>query len=114
MAEELFANILFILQKFRLIDLIDILLLALFIYFLLLLLRGKVRLLDQVIDVLVEVRVDELQFRRAVLVEQRHGGAVLDGLLEVVDRHVVAKNFLGAFLAGDQRRAGKGQEHRFG
>jgi len=40
MAEELFANILFILQKFRLIDLIDILLLALFIYFLLLLLRG--------------------------------------------------------------------------
>ena len=78
------------------------------------LLRVEFGVLDQAVDVFVQVGIDELQFRRAVLVEQRHGGAVLDGLLEVVDRDVVAENFLGALLAGDQRRAGKGQEHRLG
>ena len=71
-------------------------------------------ILDQAVDVVVEVGIDELQFRRAVLVEQRHGGAVFDGLLEVVDRDVVAEDFLGALLTGNQRRAGKGQEHRLG
>ena len=75
-----------------------------------LLLGVEFGVLDQVVDVVVQVGVDELQLRRAVLVEQRHRGAVLDRLLEVVDRHVVAEDLLGALLAGDQRRAGEGQE----
>ena len=66
--------------------------------------------LDQVVDVVVQVGIDQLQLRRAVLVEQRHRRAVLDRLLEVVDRDVVAEDLLGALLAGDQRRAGEGQE----
>ena len=69
-------------------------------------------LLDQVVDVVVEVRVDQLQLRRAVLVEERHRRAVLDRLLEVVDRDVVAEDLLRALLAGDQRRAGEGEEER--
>ena len=68
----------------------------------------EIGIFDQSVDILVEVGIDELQFRRAVLVEQRHGGTVLNRLLEVVDRHVIAENFLGAFFASDQRRAGEG------
>jgi NifB/MoaA-like Fe-S oxidoreductase len=36
-------------------------------------------------DVLVQVRVHELQLRRAFLVEERHGRTALDRLLEVVE-----------------------------
>ena len=58
--------------------------------------------------------IDQLQLRRAVLVEERHRRAVLDRLLEVVDRDVVAEDLPGALLAGDQRRAGEGEEQRLG
>ena len=68
----------------------------------------------EVVNVLVQVRVDELQLRRAVLVEERDGRAVLDRLLKVVDGNVVAENLLRPFLAGDQRRAGEGEEQRLG
>ena len=77
-----------------------------------LLLRVELRVLDQAVEVVVQVRVDELQLRRAVLVEQRHRRAVLDRLLEVVDRDVIAEDLLGPLLAGDQRRAGEGEEER--
>ena len=70
------------------------------------------RRLDEVVDVLVQVRVHQLQLRRAVLVEERHGRAVLDGLLEVVDGNVIAEHLLRPFLAGDERRAGEGEEQR--
>jgi hypothetical protein len=40
-----------------------------------------------------------LRLRRAVLVIERHGRAVLDRLLEVVDRDVIAEDFLRPFLA---------------
>ena len=79
-----------------------------------LLLRIEIGVLDHSVNVFVEVGIDELQFRRAVLVEQRHGSAVLDGLLEVVDRYVITEHFPGAFLARNQRRARKSQEHRLG
>ncbi|MNJ33644.1 hypothetical protein D3C77_283310 [compost metagenome] len=78
------------------------------------LVRVEFGIFDQLIDVLVQVRVNKLQFWRAILVEQRHGGTVFDGLLEVIDRNVVAEDFFGAFFAGNERRAGKGQEHRLG
>ena len=61
-----------------------------------LLLRVELGVLDQAVDVVVQVGIDELQLGCAVLVEQRHRGPVLDGLLEVVDRDVVAEDFLGA------------------
>ena len=72
----------------------------------------KFRVLDQPVDVVVQIGVDEPQFRRAVLIEQRHRGPVFDRLLEVVDRDVIAENLLGALLPGDQRRAGEGEEER--
>ena len=81
---------------------------------LLLLLLVEARVLDHRVDVVVEVGVDQLQLRRAVLVEQRHRRAVLHRLLEVVDRHVVAEDLLGALLAGNQRRSCEGQEGRLG
>ncbi len=46
----------------------------------------------------------------AVLVVQRHGGAVVDRLLEVVDADVVAEDLARLLLAGDQRRAGEADE----
>ena len=51
----------------------------------------------------------------AVLVVQRHRGAVLDGAGEVVDADVVAEHLARAFLlALDQRRAGKADEAGMG
>ena len=70
------------------------------------------RTLDQFVDFVVQVRVDELQLGRAVLVIERHRGAVLDRLLEVVDRDVVAENLLRPFVARDQRRTGESEEER--
>ena len=68
--------------------------------------------LNEAVEVVVEVGIDKLQFGRAVFVEERRGGAILHRLLEVVDRDVVAEDFPGAFLAGDERRAGEGEEDR--
>ena len=62
------------------------------------------------LHVLVQVLVGELELRDAVLVEERHGRAVLDRLLEVVDADVVAEDLPGLLLAHDQRRAGEGDE----
>jgi len=53
-------------------------------------------ILDELVNVLVQVRVHELQLRRAVLVVKRHSRAVLDRLLEVVDRNVIAEHFLSS------------------
>jgi hypothetical protein len=78
-----------------------------------LLLGIELRLFDDPVEVVVQVGIDELQLRCAVLVEEWNGGAVLDRLLKVVDRNVVAEDFLRAFLARDQRRAGESEELRF-
>ena len=67
-------------------------------------------LLEDPLHVAVEVGVDELHLRRPVLVVEGNGGLVLDGLAEVVDRHVVAEDLARALLPGDQRRAGERQE----
>ena len=74
----------------------------------------KFGILNQLVNVVIQIGIDELQFRRAVLVKQRHGRAVLHRLLEVVDRHVITEHILGALFAGNQRRAGKGEEQGLG
>src|SRR5258708_23223690 len=73
----------------------------------------KIRFLDEVIDILIQVRIDEMQLRRPVLIEQRNSCSVLDRLLKIVDRNVIAKNALGAFLSSDERCASKCEEHGF-
>ena len=78
------------------------------------LLRVEGRVFHQRVDFVVEVRVHQLQLWCAVLVEERHSGAVLNRLLEVVDRHIVAKHFPRALLTGNERRARKGQEGGMG
>ena len=45
----------------------------------------KFGVLKNALKFFVEVVVGELEFRDAVLVEERHRGAILDRLLEVVD-----------------------------
>ena len=76
--------------------------------------RVELRGLYEGVNVLIQVRVHELQFRRAILVKERHRRAVLDGLLEVVDGHVIAEHVLGALLSGQEGCAGKGHEDRPG
>ena len=58
---------------------------------------------DDGVDVVIEGRILQSKFRRPVVVEQANGGVIFDGLLKVVDGDVVAKDILGALLAGDQR-----------
>ena len=69
---------------------------------------------DQPLDVGVEGGVGELQFGDAVLVVERDGGAVFDGLAEVVDADVVAEDIAGLLLPDDQRGAGEGEEGGLG
>jgi len=92
----------------------DVVLPAQFPFELRFLFRVEFRRLNEIVDVLVQVRVHQLQLRRAMLVEERHGRAVLDRLLEVVDGNVIAEDLLRAFLARDERRAGEGEEQRLG
>jgi hypothetical protein len=68
--------------------------------------------LDHPVDVVVQLLVGQLKLRDAVLVEQRHGRAVVYGLLEIVDADVVAEDLLGLLFAHDQRRAGESYERR--
>ncbi len=70
---------------------------------LLLLLLVQFGRFQQVLHVLVEVLVGQLQLGDAVLVEERHGRAVVDRLLEVVDADVIAEDLPGLLLA---RRSG--------
>ncbi len=63
-------------------------------------------------NVLIQVRVHKLQLRRATFVKERHGRAVLDGLLKVVNGNVIAENVFCSFLTGDERRAGEGEKQR--
>ena len=74
----------------------------------------EIGVLDDAVDVVIQIRIDELQLRCAVLVEQRDRGTVFDRLLEVVDGDVVAEDFLGPLLAGNERCAREGQKHRLG
>ena len=53
-------------------------------------------LLQQLGQFVGEVLVDELQLRDAVLVVERDGGAVFDGVSEVVDADVVAELSAGS------------------
>ena len=61
-------------------------------------------------DVVRQVLVGQLEFGDAVLVVERNGVSIVHRFLEVVDRNVLAKNFLGAFLPGHQRRSGEPDE----
>ena len=72
----------------------------------------KCSFLQEVFQFVVEVLVGELQFGDAVLVVERDGGTVRDGVPEVVDRHVVAEHLPGLLLTSDERRAGEPQERR--
>ena len=65
------------------------------------------RVLDDIINILVERRIGELQFRRSILVKERHGRAILGRLLEIVNGNVIPEDFLRALFARDQWRAGK-------
>ena len=58
--------------------------------------------LEEFFELVVEVVVGELEFGDAVLVVERDGGAIRDGVPEVVDRHVIAEHLSGLLLAGDQ------------
>ena len=80
------------------------------------LLLGLVKrsLLQKVFQLVVEVLVGELKLGDAVLVVERDGGAIGDGVPEVVDRHVVAEHLAGLLLAGDERCAGEPQERCVG
>ena len=79
----------------------DVVLPAQFPFEFLLLLTVEICRLDHSINIVVEIGIDQLQFGRSVLIEQRHGGAVLHGLLEVVDRDILTEHLTGSFLAID-------------
>ena len=55
-----------------------------------------------------------MQLRRAVFIKQRHRCPILNRLLEVVDRNVIAENILCPFLTGNQWRAGEREKQRLG
>ena len=57
-----------------------------------LLILVQLRLFQQTLHVGVEVLVGQLQLRDATFVEQRNRCAIVDGLLEVVDADVLAKD----------------------
>jgi hypothetical protein len=63
--------------------------------------------LQQIRELVGEVLVDQLQLGDAILVEQRDGGAVLNGVAEVIDADVVTELLAGQLLADDQRRSGE-------
>ena len=90
----------------------DVILLAQFLLKPLLLIRVQLRFFDDLVNILVQIGIHQVQFRRAVLVEKRHRRAVFHRLLKIVDGNVITKNLLCALLSGDQWRAGEGQEER--
>ena len=71
-------------------------------------------LLEDLAEFVGEVLVDDLELGDPVLVVERDGGAVLDGVTEVVDRDVVAELLAGQLLAVDERRAGEAHERGVG
>ncbi len=79
---------------------------------LLLLILVQPGVLDRLVDLLVQLRVGDLQFRRPVLVEQRNRRPVLHRLPEIVDAHVIAEHPARPFFSRDQGRAGEGHELR--
>ncbi len=62
---------------------------------------------NEVVDVFVQVWINQIQLRGAVLVEQRHCRTVFDTLLKIVNGNVVTEDLLGAFLTRDERGAGE-------
>ena len=74
----------------------------------------KRSLFQEVFQLVVEVLVGELQLGHTILVVERDGGTVRDGVPEVVDRHVVAEHLPGLLLASDERCAGEPQKRRVG
>ena len=68
---------------------------------------------QQGFQILIQVVIGELYLGDAVLVIQRHGGAVFNRAGKVVHAHIVAKHLARAFVITlDQRRAGKAQKAR--
>ena len=90
----------------------DLVLAAEFSFEFRLLLGIEFRLLDQIIDLIVQIGIHQLEFRCPILVEERHRRPILHRLLEVIDRDIVAEDLLRPLLPCDQRRPGEGQEER--
>ena len=68
---------------------------------------------QQGFQILIQVLIGELHLGDAVLVIQRHGGAVFNRAGKVIHAHIVAKHLARALvIALDQRRAGKAQKAR--
>src|SRR5262249_23211856 len=70
----------------------------------------EVRLLDQVGEILAEVWIYQLEGGDPVFEVQGHRRTVSGGRCVVVDRDVVAEDFLRPLLAGDKWSAGEAQE----
>ena len=69
----------------------------------------KVFVFEDLVELLAQVFVLVQHFRHALLVEQRHGGAVIHRLAEVVFRDVIAEPLVGLAVAPKQRGAGEGE-----
>ena len=82
-------------------------------FFQLVLLLGiQIGIFNQAVNIVIQIRVNQLQLRRAVFVKQRHRSTIFNRLLKIVNRHIIAKHFFGALLARNQRRACKRQKQR--
>lgn len=79
--------------------------------FLQLLLLGLVQvfIFQNLVKFLAQIFVLDQHFRHPFLVEQRHGRAIVGGLLEVVFTDVIPEPGIGLAAPPQKRRAGKGQ-----
>ena len=62
----------------------------------------------------MDLRLVDVQLGQAAFVVDRHGGAVVHGILDVIDADIVAEYRAGILVAGLHRRAGKPDEGRAG
>ena len=69
----------------------------------------KVLVFQDLVKLVTQILVLVPNLGHPFLVEKRHGGAFIHGLLEVVLADIVAKPGVGLALASQQRRPGKGQ-----
>ena len=70
--------------------------------------------IDSGCDAVIQVQLGQAQLFTPVLIHQLDGGSVFFAALEVVARHIAAKNALGDLVVLEQRRAGEADESRVG
>ena len=75
-----------------------------------LLVRVQVRLFDRIGNPVVQVQARDAELFTPILVDQLHRGLIFLGALEVVARHVGAKNPPRQMVVLEQRRAGEADE----